>query len=80
MIVQIHCAASFDWTVVTTVLRLPIFRHPIALHIDHHNEQLDMDALLVDVISSVEQNSEMKELLGAGKVAIIKGKPLSSIL
>ena len=32
-----------------------------------------MDTLLVDVISSLEQNSEVKELLRAGKVAVIKG-------
>jgi len=73
LILYSHNAASLDWSVVSAILVLPVFRYPIELHVIDQFKRKDMDTLLVDVISSLEQNSEVKELLRAGKVAVIKG-------
>ena len=67
-------AASLDWSVVSAILVLPIFRYPIELHVIDQAKRIDMDIVLVDVISFLEQNSEVKELLRAEKVVVIKGQ------
>jgi hypothetical protein len=51
-----------DWSPVTSILALPIFRHPIELHFTRRSTHPDF----LDVVSSLEQNSDMKRLLEDG--------------
>lgn len=60
---------SLDWSDVAAVLVLPIFRYPIELHIG----QWGTTALFVDLVSSFEQNFDIKRLLGDGKLRLIHG-------
>jgi hypothetical protein len=56
-----------DWSCIVNVLVLPIFRHPIELYIN----KVGKGTLGLDDVSSFEQNSDMKRMLGDGKLIII---------
>lgn len=59
---------DLDWSDVAAVLVLPIFRHPIELHISRISACPSRS--VVDAVSSCEQNSTIKGLLKDGKLAI----------
>jgi len=58
-----------DWSFITNVLLLPIFRHPVELYI----EQVGMDAYnpTLDVPSSLGQHSDLRRMLADAKLIII---------
>ena len=56
---------GLDWSALATVLVLPIIRYPIELIVVPSER-----ASLCDIVSSFEQNSDLKMLLGDGRLAI----------
>jgi len=60
-----------DWSNITNILVLPIFRHPIEFHITYQSWEQEVGTLLVD---SLEQHSDVKKLLVDGTLVLIKGK------
>jgi hypothetical protein len=57
---------GLDWTDVATLLVSPVF-HPIELHISRTR---NINASFFDIVSSFEQNSDIKRLLENGKILI----------
>ena len=63
-----------DWSDIAAVLVLPLFRHPIRLHVSQLTTRKRLGSLLVDLVPSFERHSEMKKLLEEGKLASGKGE------
>ena len=59
------------WSDVAALLVLPLFRHPIELHVSREDPRTPLSGLLAGLVSSLKRHSDMEKLLREGKLVVL---------